>query len=123
MASGNDEVIQVVGNAGGDPEYRTDSTGNEWANFSVAVTKSYANKLTTWVRVGTKNPGLVQFIKDNIRKATPVAAEGFMKVEQYNGKTQYNLLGTRIGIVKYGVKSDTQQSNASKPEGDGFQWG
>lgn len=125
----DDDVITVNGNAGGDPEFRTDKNDNEWANVSIGVSKSYAQKLTTWVRIGTKNPGLVQFIRENIKKGTPVAAEGFMKVEQYNGKTQYNLLATRVGVVRYGTKSESADrvlsdgDRASKPEGDGFQWG
>ncbi len=121
----DDEVITVNGNAGGDPEFRNDSSGNEWGNVSIGVNKSYANKLTTWVRIGTKNPGLVQFMRENIKKGTPVAAEGFMKVEQYNGKTQYNLLGTRIGIVKYGAKSTTAEKVIADGEAkaEGFSWG
>lgn len=121
MAENNDEVIQVVGNVGGEPEQRD---GSEYINFSVAVTKSYKDKLTTWVRVGTKNPDLVQFVKDNIHKATPVACEGFMKVDSYQGKPQYNLLATRIGLVKYAQRSTSGQSQSSSgsEEAKGFAW-
>lgn len=116
-----DEVIQINGNVGGEPEQRD---GSEWINFSVAVTKSYSDKITTWVRVGTKNPGLVQFVKDNIHKGTPVACEGYMKVDSYQGKPQYNLLGFRIGVVKYGTKSPTAGStNDQGGETKGFSWG
>ena len=119
--NGNDEVIQIVGNVGGEPEQRD---GSEYINFSVAVTKSYANKITTWVRVGTKNPDLVQFVKDNIHKSTPVACEGFMKVDSYNGKPQYNLLATRIGTVTYAVRktSSTSQQQSSEAAQAGFSW-
>jgi len=113
-----DEVIQINGNVGGEPEQRD---GSEWINFSVAVTKSYKEKITTWVRVGTKNPGLVEFVKKNIHKGTPVAVEGYMKVDSYQGKPQYNLLGFRIGVVTYGQKSETAPSSSGEQQG--FKWG
>lgn len=113
-----DEVIQINGNVGGEPEQRD---GSEWINFSVAVTKSYSDKITLWVRVGTKNPGLVQFVKDNIHKGTPVACEGYMKVDSYQGKPQYNLLAFRIGTVTYGKKTDSGSSQSSG-ENKGFAW-
>lgn len=113
----NDQVVQISGNVGQEPEQRD---GSEYINFSVAVTKSYAQKLTTWVRVGTKNPGLVEFVKGNIHKGTPVAVEGFMRQDVYNGKPQFNMTAARIGTINYGVgtKRDTEGQQAA-----GFQWG
>ena len=121
MAESNDEVVQVVGNVGAEPEQRE---GSEYINFSVAVTKSYKDKLTTWVRVGTKQPDLVKFVRENIHKSTPVAAEGFMKVDSYQGKPQFNLTATRIGLVQYAQRSKSgSQSSEGGEQKAGFSWG
>lgn len=110
------EVIQIGGNAGGEPEQRPDS---EWINFSVAVTKSYTNKITRWVRVGTKKPHLVAWVKANVHKGTPIYAEGYINVDQYNGKTQYNMIAFRLGLINFAPKEGESGSTSA----EGFNWG
>lgn len=118
MAS--DEVIQINGNAGGEPEQRD---GSEWINFSVAVTKSYNDKITRWVRVGTKKPELVEWVKENIHKGTPVAVEGYMNEKTWNGKPQYEMIGFRIGVVSYPKFNTGGERKPVSGEGEGFNWG
>lgn len=103
----NDKLVHISGNAGDSPQ----TTDSGRVNVSVAVTLRYGREdgETRWVKVWIKDPALQQFAKEEISKGSKVAAVGFLNISEYNGKTQYNLNATEIGIVKWA------QRNGSKP--------
>ena len=109
----DDRVDQVAGNVGAEPEEAQTSAGAV-VRLRVAVTKSYKNKLTAWVRVSVFNDGLRNFIMENIHTGSAVVCEGYMKSEMYNDKPQHSMVAYRVGVVKYGVS--TPKEGQARPQ-------
>lgn len=107
-----DRLMQIVGNAGGGPE----TTQSGKVKVSVAVTLKYGKEdgETRWVSAWIKDESLQQFAMDEIGKGTKVAAIGYLNKGSYNGKTQYNLNVTEIGIVEMARRGDRQKK--AEPE-------
>ena len=70
MAGSLNKVV-LIGNLGRDPEIRTTSDGKEIANFSIATSESWRDKVTgekkektEWHRIVVFSEGLVKIIKN-----------------------------------------------------------
>ena len=123
-------VIQIAGNVGKDPQ-RRDGTdgGDDWATFSVAVTKQYTDddSGTQWVDVAVSKPKLVEAVLSQVSKGSKVVVEGAMKQVSKNGTTYHNMRAFRVGLVEYiGVGQATnprpqQQAETETEDDDG--WG
>jgi single-strand DNA-binding protein len=75
--SGNLNKVILIGNLGNDPEIRNTNDGKEIANFSLATSESWKDKVTgekkektEWHRIVCFNEGLVKIIKEYVKKGT-----------------------------------------------------
>lgn len=96
MASLNKAII--IGNLGNDPEIKTMQSGGLVANFSVATTESWKDKLTgerkertEWLRVVVFNQGLIKVCGNYLSKGSKVYVEGRIETRSWekDGQKQY----------------------------------
>ena len=121
MANQKDQLVQVVGNLGGDPE-EAETRKGDVVRISIAVTKQYDPEKTVWVRATSFNEGHQKFMMDKLYKGAKVAAEGYLTVSEYEGKPQHNLVITGIGTVEWAKgnksKSTSRASKNEQPEAE-----
>lgn len=115
----------ITGNAGGDPKVYDTKIGPK-VGFSVAVTKKYGeDPITRWVQLavfderrqddrdGDLSPWQER-VKDTFKKGSKVAAEGIITAKKVDGKTVYDMIVKRIGLVDWVQRGDTGASTRSK---------
>lgn len=89
MAGSVNKVI-LVGNLGRDPEIRSTQDGKEIANLSIATSESWKDRntgerreRTEWHRVVVFNDGLVNVIKNYMKKGAKVYLEGALQTRKW----------------------------------------
>lgn len=97
--AGSLNKVTLIGNLGKDPEIRNTSDGRELANFSIATSESWKDKMTgekkektEWHRVVVFNDGLVRVIKDYVKKGSKLYIEGQLQTRKWvdsNGQEKY----------------------------------
>ena len=110
MAGSVNKVI-LVGNLGRDPEIRTTQDGREIANFSIATSENWKDKMTgerrektEWHRIVVFNEGLVRVIKNYVKKGSKLYIEGALQTRKWTDKD---------GVEKYGTEVVLQGFNGS----------
>jgi len=98
MVSSINKVI-LVGNVGRDPEVRTTQDGKEIASITLATSDSWKDKLsgerkerTEWHRVVVFAEGLVNIIKNYVKKGSKLYIEGTLQTRKWvdnNGVERY----------------------------------
>ena len=138
--SGSVNKVILVGNVGNQPEIRiSQSGGNEIANFSIATSERWKDKnsgeqkeKTDWHRVVVFAPGLVNIVKNYVKKGSKIYIEGKLQTREYQDKegvkkyttevilTQYNstltLLDSRNNDVQPGAGNFENNHQESKKE-------
>lgn len=105
MSSVNKVIL--IGNVGKDPEIRSTNSGNEIANFSLATSKKWKDKdgnqksETEWHKIVVFNKGLVQIIKQYIKKGSRLYIEGYLKTTEYTDKLNVKRYTTEICINNF----------------------
>lgn len=109
MAGSINKVI-LVGNLGRDPEIRTTQDGREIANFSIATSDTWRDKSTgerrertEWHRIVVFSEGLVNVIRNYVKKGSKVYIEGSLQTRKWqdqNGQERYT---TEIVLQGYGA--------------------
>lgn len=129
MAKDKKLLQQITGNLGKDPESIETKVG-EVVKFSVAVTLRYGDDpITRWVQValfderrqddrdGELSP-LQRRVLKGIEKGSKVAVEGTITSKEVDGKTYYDMIATRIGIVEWFKRDSNGSSSKSKKSRD-----
>jgi single-strand DNA-binding protein len=82
--------ITLIGNLGRDPEIRTMNDGTKIANFSVATSEKWKDKLdgkdrerTEWHNVVVFNPRLAEIVENYYRKGHRVYVEGQLQSRKF----------------------------------------
>ena len=98
MASSINKVI-LVGNVGRDPEIRTTQDGKEIASITLATSEHWKDKSTgerkertEWHRVAIFNEGLINVIKNYVKKGSKLYIEGALQTRKWvdnNGAERY----------------------------------
>jgi single stranded DNA-binding protein len=114
-------VQQIIGNVGGDPEDGETKVGDV-TRFSVAVTKAYPdagedNGVTRWVQVAVFKESIREQVHAKISKGTRVAVEGTITESSYQGKKQYGMKASRVGLVDWFLPSAEDKKKAEKQFG------
>ena len=122
----NDYLTQLNGNVGQDPKTFETSKG-EVVKFSLAVTMKYGQGeegLTRWVNVSVFNDDLRPQVLAEISKGTKVAVEGKLRTDrEYKGEKQYDLIASRVGLVKWFTRSKSQPQQSQQQSSDsGLGW-
>ncbi len=121
MAGSINKVI-IVGNVGADPEIRSTQDGREIANLSIATSESWRDKATgerrektEWHRVVVFVEGIVNIIKNYVKKGSKIYVEGSLQTRKWvdnNGNEKYTteivLQGYNSSITILDSKSSDQ---------------
>jgi single-strand DNA-binding protein len=82
--------VMLIGNVGKDPEIRTMNNGNEVALFSLATSEYWKDKSTgekkdktEWHRVVVYSQGLVNIIKNYVKKGTKLYVSGSIQTRKW----------------------------------------
>ncbi len=104
------KVQQLIGNAGDKPKDGDTKVGTV-TRVSVAVTRAYPSTPgaddgeTRWVQVANFKPSIQKQMHDKIDKGTVVIAEGVITEGSYDGKPQYSMKASRVGIGEFFLPS------------------
>lgn len=99
--SGINKVI-LIGNMGKDPEMRSFQSGERVANFSVATSKKWKDKVNHEEKQNTEWHNIVAFGKlaeicdQYLHKGDKVYIEGYLKTDKYTGKDGVERYTTKI---------------------------
>ncbi len=102
MAGSVNKVI-LVGNLGRDPEIRSTQDGREIANLAIATSDSWKDKntgerkeKTEWHRVVIFNDGLVNVVKNYLKKGAKVYIEGQLQTRKWTDKDGQEKYSTEV---------------------------
>jgi len=118
--SGVNKVI-LLGNLGKDPEVRYLDNGVVVANFSLATTENYKNKLgervsqTEWHNIVVWR-GLAEVAEKYLKKGSSVYIEGKIKTRKWedkDGNTRYNTEILADNMTMLGSKQSHENSQSS----------
>ncbi|MBA2629001.1 MAG: single-stranded DNA-binding protein [Rickettsiaceae bacterium] len=106
--AGSLNKVTLIGNLGKDPEIRTTNDGRELANFSLATSESWKDKVTgekkdktEWHRVVVFNEGLVRVIKSYVKKGSKLYIEGQLQTRKWVDNENQERYTTEIVLQNY----------------------
>jgi len=112
----------LVGNVGQDPELRATQDGRELATFSLATTESWKDKnsgerkdKTEWHRIVVYSQGLVNVIKNYVKKGSKLYIEGQLQTRKWvdnNGIEKYT---TEVVLQNFNSSLQMLDSRNSQP--------
>ncbi|MEB3701734.1 Single-stranded DNA-binding protein [Candidatus Bealeia paramacronuclearis] len=107
MASSVNKVI-LVGNLGKDPEIRSTQDGSKIANFSIATSESWKDKMTgerkektEWHRVVVFNKGLADVCEKYLRKGVKVYIEGQLQTRKWTDQSGQEKYTTEVVLSQF----------------------
>lgn len=107
MAGSLNKVV-LIGNLGRDPEIRSTNDGKEIANFSLATSESWKDKMTgerkdktEWHRIVCFNEGLVRVIKNYVKKGTKLYIEGQLQTRKWVDNEGQEKYTTEVVLQNY----------------------
>ena len=108
MAGSVNKVI-LIGNLGRDPEIRSTQDGREIANLAIATSESWKDKntgerkeKTEWHRVVIFNDGLVNVVKNYLKKGAKVYIEGALQTRKWTDKDGQEKYSTEVVLQGFG---------------------
>ena len=108
MAGSINKAI-IVGNVGRDPEVRSTQDGREIATLTVATSESWKDKSTgerkektEWHRVVIFNDGLVNLVKNYVKKGSKLYIEGALHTRKWTDKDGVERYTTEIVLQGFG---------------------
>lgn len=108
MAGSVNKVI-LIGNLGRDPEIRSTQDGREIANLAIATSESWKDKSTgerkektEWHRVVIFNDGLVNVVKNYLKKGAKVYIEGSLQTRKWTDKDGHEKYSTEVVLQGFG---------------------
>jgi single-strand DNA-binding protein len=124
--AGSLNKVTLIGNLGNDPEIRSTQNGKEIASFSLATSDSWRDKATgdkkertEWHRIVVFNEGLVNVIKNYVKKGSKLYIEGALQTRKWTDKdgierysTEVVLQGFDSAIIMLDGKSGGGESYA-----------
>lgn len=109
--AGSLNKVTLIGNLGKDPEIRSTNDGKEIATFSVATTESWRDRTsgekkerTEWHRIVVFNDGLVNVIKNYVKKGSKLYIEGALQTRKWVDAA---------GVEKYSTEVILQNFNST----------
>ncbi|KJV57179.1 single-stranded DNA-binding protein [Orientia chuto str. Dubai] len=100
--------VTLIGNIGHDPEIRKTNDGKEITTFSLATTETWRDKhsnekkeKTEWHRIVVFNEGLVNIIKNYVKKGSKVLIEGSLQTRKWQDNSGQEKYITEIILQNY----------------------
>ena len=110
----------LIGNLGGDPEFRTMQNGKPVANFSVATNEGYRDREsgdykehTEWHRVVTYQEGLIDMLRKHAAKGRLVNVTGKLRTRKWTDRDGNERYTTEIVVGRYGTILFLDKRNGS----------
>jgi single-strand DNA-binding protein len=107
MASSLNKVI-IIGNVGKDPEIRNTQAGKEIASLVIATSDSWKDRTTgektektEWHRVVVFAEGLVNIIKNYVKKGTKLYIEGSLQTRKWTDSNNQEKYTTEIVLQQF----------------------
>ncbi|MDX1974903.1 MAG: single-stranded DNA-binding protein [Rickettsiales bacterium] len=107
MAGSVNKVI-LVGNLGRDPEIRSTQDGKEIATLALATSESWKDRnsgerkeKTEWHRVVVFNEGLVNVIKNYVKKGAKLYIEGSLQTRKWTDKDGQEKYSTEVVLQNF----------------------
>lgn len=129
MAGSVNKVI-LVGNLGRDPEIRSTQDGREIANLAIATSENWKDKntgerkeKTEWHRVVIFNDGLVNVVKNYVKKGSKVYIEGALQTRKWTDKDGQEKYSTEVVLQGYGstlTMLDSKGGSAGASDNGGY---
>ncbi len=133
--AGSLNKVTLIGNLGRDPEIRSTNDGREIASFSIATSESWRDKSTgknkektEWHRIVVFNEGLVNVVKNYIKKGTKLYIEGSLQTRKWvdsEGEEKYTteivLQGFNSKLIMLDSRNSQDFSNNSDTKSQGSQ--
>ncbi len=127
--AGSLNKVTLIGNLGKDPEIRTTNDGRELANFSLATSESWKDKVTgekkdktEWHRVVVFNEGLVRVIKSYVKKGSKLYIEGQLQTRKWVDNENQERYTTEIVLQNYNsslILLDTKGETSAESYAEG----
>ena len=115
-------LLHIAGYVAAKPEIRTNGDGDEFTTFRVGVPRFYDDdkeEATRWYGVAVNKTAVQDFVQDNLRKGTAVVVEGNPSTHEWQGETQHDLTGFKVGLVDWFVAgSDDYDSGRDEDDED-----
>ncbi len=109
MANSINKVI-LIGNVGKDPEIRTTQDGKEIASITLATSESWKDKMsgerkerTEWHRIVVFADGLVNIIKNYVKKGSKLYIEGSLQTRKWVDNSGVERYTTEISLQGFGA--------------------
>lgn len=106
--AGSINKVTLIGNLGRDPEIRATKDGREIANLAIATSDTWKDKQTgerkektEWHRVAIFNEGLVNVVKNYLRKGSKVYIEGSLQTRKWVDNNNQERYTTEIVLQGY----------------------
>lgn len=122
--------VMLIGNVGKDPEIRATQGGKEIANLTLATSESWKDKntgerkdKTEWHKVVIFNEGLVNVVKNYVKKGSKLYVEGQLQTRKWTDQAGVEKYSTEIvlqafngQIVLLGGKNESTAEPAQEPD-------
>lgn len=99
----------IIGNLGRDPEIRSTQDGREIATLTIATSESWKDKSTgekkektEWHKVVVFNEGLVNLVKNYVKKGSKLYIEGALQTRKWTDKDGVERYTTEIVLQGFG---------------------
>lgn len=106
--AGNLNKVLLIGNVGKDPEIRSTQDGKEIANIVLATSETWKDKTTgekkektEWHRVVIFSEGLVNIVKNYVKKGAKLYIEGAMKTRKWTDASGQEKYTTEVVLQGY----------------------
>lgn len=123
--SGSLNKVLLIGNLGKDPEIRSTHDGREVANLVVATNESWTDKnsgerkeKTEWHRIACFNPGLINVIRNYLKKGSKVFIEGHLQTRKWQDQNGQDKYSTEIVLQGYNCNLTMLDRPAGSGSGD-----
>lgn len=102
--------VTLIGNVGKDPEIRTTQDGKEIASITLATSESWKDKMsgerkerTEWHRVVVFADGLVNIIKNYVKKGSKLYIEGSLQTRKWVDNSGVERYTTEVALQGFGA--------------------
>lgn len=116
--------VQLIGNLGNDPEIRVTRDGREFITFSIATNSSWKdskgewNTQTDWHQVTVFKEPLVGWVRDTLKKGTPVFIEGRLTYSKWEDNYDQSRVSSTIVVsTREGIHEFTRSGKSKNREG------
>ncbi len=122
--AGSVNKVMLIGNVGKDPEIRTTQDGKEIANLVLATSETWKDKSTgekrektEWHRIVIFSEGLVNVVKNYVKKGAKLFVEGSLQTRKWTDKEGAERFTTEIVLQGYSCGLTMLDSRGGSSEG------